>query len=61
MAVQPGNGPASSGSGEPPKATRGDLTEMIVCVLAAAVFTYLLVRPPPDRPVWQTIGLLLML
>jgi hypothetical protein len=38
------------------------VAELIIAVLAGAAFTYLLLQPaPPDRPMWQTIGLYVML
>jgi hypothetical protein len=62
MAEQPGSGPTSPGPGGPPKAARGDVVEFIICVVAGAAFVYLLLQPAPaDRPMWQTIGLYVML
>jgi hypothetical protein len=62
MTDQSGSGPTSSGPNEPPKPARGDVVELIIAVLAGAAFTYLLLQPAPaDRPMWQTIGLFVML
>lgn len=62
MAEQSESGPTSRGPGEPPKAARGDVAELVVCLLAGAAFIYLLLQPAPaDRPMWQTIGLYVML
>lgn len=62
MTDQSGSGPTPSGPGGPPKPARVDVVEFIIAVLAGAAFTYLLLQPaPPDRPMWQTIGLFVML
>jgi hypothetical protein len=62
MPEQSGSGPTSPGPGGPSKAARGDVVELIICVLAGAAFVYLLLQPAPaDRPMWQTIGLYAML
>ena len=62
MAVQPGSGPSSSGSGEPPKAARGDLIEMILGALVALACLYFLLQPSAsERPIWQTIAIFLFL
>ena len=62
MTNQSGGGPTPSGPGEPPEAVRIDKAELVVCVVAAVAFVYLLWQPaPPARPTWQTIGLYVML
>lgn len=62
MTDQSGKGPTPPGPGEPPKTARVDAVEFIIAVLASAAFAYLLLQPaPPDRPMWQTIGLFVML
>lgn len=62
MTNQSGSGPTPSSPSEPPKPARVDVIEFVIAVLAGAAFTYLLLQPaPPDRPMWQTIGLFVML